>query len=231
MFKRLILVLILSLAPAQLLRAQEHTEKPTALPSGEIGKGTPVEAKSTHGATVHDAEGDEKVDLLPNPHDPQTWWQSLWVIIIFLVLLAVLYPTAWKSVLAGLKAREDKIRKDIADAEAARVKAETALKDYTAKLAAAENSAREIINKAGTDAEAVAAQIRARSQAEVEEMKEKALKDIEAAKSTALREIYDQTAELATNVAEKILRRNLNANDQRDLVAQSLDQLQDVSKN
>ena len=226
MFKRLILVLILSLAPAPLLRAQEHAEKPTVLPSGEVGKSTPIEAKSGHGE-----DGEKKAELLSDPTDPQTWYQALWVIIIFLVLLAILYPTAWKSVLAGLKAREDKIRKDIADAEAARVKAEATLKDYTGKLAAAENSAREIVSKAMNDAEAAAAQIRARSQSEVEEMKEKAIKDIEAAKSTALREIYDQTAELATSVAEKILRRNLNANDQRDLVAQSLDQLQGVSKN
>ena len=234
MFKRLILVLILSLAPAAMLRAQEHVEKPTVLPAGETGKGTPVEAKGAHAA--HPAAGTagdhhEPAELLPDPTKAETWWQALWVVIIFLVLIAVLYPTAWKNVLAGLKARESKIRKDIADAEAASAKAQATLKEYSAKLAAAEASAREIISKAMSDAEAAAAQIKARNQAEAEELKEKAIKDIEAAKNTALREIYDQTAELATSVAEKILRRNLNANDQRDLVAQSLDQLQSVGKN
>jgi F-type H+-transporting ATPase subunit b len=221
MFKRLILVLILSIAPATAWAADEIGKVPAP---GEIQ----VEPDRAIGAPE---AGHEKKELLPNPASSETWWQALWVVIIFLVLLAVLYPTAWKNVLAGLKAREERIRKDIADAEAASARAQATLRDYTAKLAAAEASAREIIAKAGTDAEAAAAQIRARSQAEAEEIKERALKDIEAAKNTAVREVYDQTAELATQVAEKILRRNLNANDQRDLVAQSLEQLQKVSKN
>ncbi|HLL91094.1 MAG TPA: hypothetical protein VK324_17475, partial [Tepidisphaeraceae bacterium] len=59
-----------------------------------------------------------------------------------------------------------------------------------------------------------------------EEAKERAMKDIDAARKDAVREVYEQTAVLATNVAEKILRRSLNAQDQRDLVDQSLNQLQ-----
>jgi len=150
---------------------------------------------------------------------------------IFAIMLIILYPTAWKNVLAGLKAREAKIRGDIANAEAARSKAEATLKEYTVKLQQTESTVRDMIAKAVTDAEATAASIRARGQAEAEEAKEKALKDIEAAKRTALREVYDQTATLATSVAEKILRRNLNVDDQRDLVARSLEQLQTVNKN
>ena len=53
--------------------------------------------------------------------------------------------TAWKNVLAGLKAREDRIRKDIADAEATRVKAEATLKKYADELATAEAKVRDII--------------------------------------------------------------------------------------
>ena len=50
-------------------------------------------------------------------------------------------------------------------------------------------------------------------------------------RNEALREVYEQAANLATNVAEKILRRNLNAADQRDLVNASLEQLQTAAKN
>ena len=231
MFKRLILVMILSLAPAAMLRAADE-HKPVEASKAELGKlGDAAKAADPHAEAGEGPHGHAKPPLLPDPTSSETWWQALWVVIIFLVMLAILYPTAWKNVLAGLKARESKIRKDIADAEAASSKAQATLKEYSAKLAAAEASAREIISKAMADAEAAGAQIKARNQAEAEELKEKAIKDIEAAKNTALREIYDQTAELATSVAEKILRRNLNANDQRDLVAQSLDQLQSVGKN
>jgi F-type H+-transporting ATPase subunit b len=153
---------------------------------------------------------------------------ALWVLIIFLGVVIILYKGAWKNVLAGLKAREDRIRTAIADADAARSKGEAALKEFNAQLAAAEGQAREILSKATLEAEKLAVGIRTRAQQEAEEMKEKALKDIESSKRAALTEIYEQTASLATSVAEKILRRNLNADDQRDLVRQSLDELQAV---
>ena len=70
-----------------------------------------------------------------------------------------------------------------------------------------------------------------KAQQEAEESKEHATREIEAAKQTALTEIYAQTANLATSIAEKIIRRNLNADDQRDLVDQSLKQLQSVGHN
>jgi F-type H+-transporting ATPase subunit b len=150
----------------------------------------------------------------------------LWVLIIFIAVAIILYKKAWKNVLVGLKGREERIRKDIADAEAARLKAEATLEEFNKQLATAEQKATELLNKAAANAEALATQIRARAQQEAEETRERALKDIEAARDQALSEIYSQAADLATRVAEKILRRNLNADDQRELVNQSLQELQ-----
>lgn len=155
----------------------------------------------------------------------------VWVLAIFIVVAVILYQKAWKNVLAGLKAREDRIRKAIADAEAARQKAEQSLKEYNAQLASAEEKVRDLISKATGDAERLAAQIRAHAQQEAEEIKERALRDIETARKQAVTDLYQQAADLATNVAEKILRRNLNADDQRDLVNQSIEQFEKVGKN
>lgn len=149
-------------------------------------------------------------------------------IVIFVLLVAVLGKYAWGPILSGLKAREEKIRKDIAEAEAARAKAEATLREYNRQLETAEQKVRDLLNQAATDAEKLAAQIRTRAQHEAEETRERALKDIEAARQQALAEIYEQTADLATKVAEKILRRNINADDQRELVSQSLQELQTV---
>jgi F-type H+-transporting ATPase subunit b len=156
---------------------------------------------------------------------------AIWVLAIFLVVAIILYNTAWKNVLVGLKAREDRIRNDIADAEAARVKAEDTLRQYDSRLADAEQKVRDILEKAAIDAEKIGTSIRMKAQEESEEAKERATKEIEAAKQTALTEIYEQTANLATSVAEKIIRRNLNPDDQRDLVNQSLQQLKGVGQN
>ena len=188
-------------------------------------------AAATHDAANHDAGAHEKGEIMPEATRSDSIFQALWVIAIFLIMLAILYPTAWKNVLAGLKKREERIRKDIADAEAARLRSESTLKEYNAQLAAAEARGRENLNKATTDAEALATNIRNRAQQESEEIKDLATKDIEAARAQAVADVHRQAAELATLVAEKILRRNLNTSDQEDLVRQSLDQMQTVSKN
>lgn len=155
----------------------------------------------------------------------------IWVLAIFVVVATILYQKAWKNVLSGLKAREERIRKAISDAEAQRAAAEQLLKDHQAQLAAAGEKVRDLIAKATADGETLAAKIRTRAQQEAEEIKEKALREIDAARTSAIGEIYQQAAALATNVAEKILRRNLNPDDQRDLVNQSIEQFSKVGKN
>jgi len=191
------------LAPAQLLMAAEE---------------------ATGGAA-----GEYKGELVPKSLDNEVILQAIWVIVIFAILLAILYQTAWKNVLAGLKKREERIRKDIADAEAARSRAETTLKQYNQQLATAEGQVREMLAKAAGEAEKIGAGIRMRAQQESEEVKERALRDIDASRKQALSEIYEQTANISTQIAEKILRRNLNADDQRDLVNESLKQLQSLN--
>jgi F-type H+-transporting ATPase subunit b len=196
-------------------------------------------ADDEHGATTATAahashEGaatGEHEELMPDPMRGTTFASALWVIAIFLIVLAILYPTAWKNVMAGLRAREQKIRSDIADAEAARGKAEATLREYNAQLATAEQRVRDMITAATADGERMATQIRARGEQEAQEIKERATTEIEAAKKQAIVEIYDQAAALATGVAEKILRRNLNPEDQRDLVSRSLDQVQNIKDN
>jgi len=182
------------------------------------------------GATAGHEEGEKPALVSDLFHDRAAQLQAVWTVIIFLVLLAVLYPTAWKSVLKGLKAREERIRNDIAEAEAARAKAEATLREYNTQLAGAESRVRDMLNSATKDGERIATEIRMRAQSEAEEAKKRATRDIETAKQQALAEIYQTAAELSTSIAEKILRRNINAEDQKDLVKRSLDELQTVHR-
>ncbi|HEY7090988.1 MAG TPA: F0F1 ATP synthase subunit B [Tepidisphaeraceae bacterium] len=175
------------------------------------------------------AEHEATPPLLPtNAHEAEEYFltPAIWTLVIFVVMLAILYPTAWKKVLAGLKAREKRIRDDIANAEAARAKAEATLKEYNVKLSAAEDRIRQMLSQATVDGEKIATNIRMKAQQDSEEIKERAQKDIESAKNSAISEIYSQAAELSTSIAAKILKRNLNPDDQKDLVKESLAQLQ-----
>jgi F-type H+-transporting ATPase subunit b len=185
-------------------------------------------APGTHGEGGH-GEGEPKANLLRPANESLI--TAITTLIVFLILVAVLGKFAWGPIAGGLKAREDKIRKDIADAEAARAKAEATLREYNTKLAAAESQIREMLSKATADAEKIATNIRARAQVESEEIKERANKDIESARDQAIGQIHNEAVNLATNIAEKILHRNLNPDDQRDLLARSLEQLQTIGRN
>jgi F-type H+-transporting ATPase subunit b len=172
------------------------------------------------------AEGADKPGLLD-----LNLGSIIWVLVIFIILVVILYRTAWKNVLAGLTAREQRIRNDIAQAELARQKAEETLAKYNKQLADAEARVRDVLEKARVDAEQIANGVRVRAQEDAQSIREKAEHEIERAKNDAIAQIYEQTAVLATSVAEKILRRSLNPDDQRDLVTRSLDQLQSLGNN
>src|SRR3954451_23401665 len=196
-------------------RAGENT------PAGHGGAAAEHGTAAEHGeAPLLPATGEQAKEYFLAP--------AIWTIVIFTIMLAILYPTAWKNVLAGLKKREQRIRQDIADAEASRAKAEATLREYNNQLAAAEGRVREMLTKAQTDGEKLATNIRMQAQKEAKEAKDRATRDIKASKNAALVEIRRETAELATSIASKILRRNLNPDDQRDLVRESLVQLQTI---
>src|SRR5204863_166279 len=106
MTRRVILTLAMAAALASwraTAAAQQHKVDVETRTTAADHAGAPAE----HGGAAGGHEGGDhkKYELLPDPSDAQTWYSALWVLIIFLVLLAVLYPTAWKNVLAGLKAR------------------------------------------------------------------------------------------------------------------------------
>src|SRR5687767_14499660 len=59
---------------------------------------------------------------------------SITTLLIFCILIAVLGKFAWAPIVSGLRKREEKIRKEIADAEAARERAEQTLREYNTRL-------------------------------------------------------------------------------------------------
>lgn len=149
----------------------------------------------------------------------------IWNLLMFLILLGVLWVFVWPKILEGLRAREEKQRTDLATAQAKAQEAEAALTQRQAELAAAQQDAQALIEQAKKDAEQFAAKIKSDASSEIEAMKNRAASEIQAAKDQALDEIYAQTAELSTQIASRILKREINAEDQQQLVSDSLAEL------
>jgi F-type H+-transporting ATPase subunit b len=157
--------------------------------------------------------------------DPSNWLPGVTALIVFLIAFGFLYVKVWPMIVKGLDARENKIRSEIAAAEAAREQAKAALAEYKDNLAKAREEAGAMIAKARSDAKAVADELRSRNEAELVEMKQRATKDIETAKQAAIGALHAEASNLAVAIAGKILQREINSKDQQMLVDQSIREL------
>jgi len=146
-------------------------------------------------------------------------------IVVFVIAFLILKSKVWPRITAGLDERDNKIRGEIKAAEDAREQANAALREYEESLAAARKEASEMIAKAKASAKAAADELRQRNEDDLAEMKQRASKEIDAAKHAAINEIHAEAATLATQVAGKILQREINADDQQRLVEESLREL------
>lgn len=156
--------------------------------------------------------------------------EYIWTLAIFLGLLFLLVRFVWPVILKGLQDREQKIRADLADAEKARDEAQQTLGQYRQQLAEARREAQKLIDDSRLEAERAAARIKEGAQADISQMRQRAQAEITNAKEQAIAEIYEQTAVLATHVAGQILHREINADDQRDLVERSLSKFAEASQ-
>lgn len=186
----------------------------------------PPEADAAHAADAGHEDGHGEVNPIPSPAAGII--TSLTTFLIFVGLIVILSKYAWGPIVAGLKAREDKIRADIESAERARAQADEARRQFEQQLATAEERVRQMLARAQSDGQQLATRIRTQAQEEAEEIKQKAIHEIEQSQREAVEEIRGYAATLATSVAEKILRREVSREDQKRLVEESLEEFQAV---
>jgi F-type H+-transporting ATPase subunit b len=150
---------------------------------------------------------------------------ALWTLVIFLIVVGVLGKFAWRPILTGLQNREKFIRDSLEQARAEREKAEARLKEYTDKLDAARGEATAIVEEARRDADAVRRRIEEEANAEAAKIVERAKREIGLARESAIKELYSVTAHLSTEVASKILAREITASDHERLIRDSIARL------
>jgi F-type H+-transporting ATPase subunit b len=213
MFKRFLVTSVLSLS---LLAAFSPR---TAWASDE------PEHATTHGEdkAAGDAHGDghaEKPALLD--------WDigtAFWSIVVFGILLAILRKAAWNPILTGLQGREKYIRDTIADAKREREDSGRVLQEYTDKLNHAREEATAIVEEGRRDAEEVRKRIQAEAKKEADAIVARAKRDIELARDDAVKKLYSETVLLATNVAGKIVRKDLSKGDHAGLLDEALSEM------
>ncbi|MCH7591221.1 MAG: F0F1 ATP synthase subunit B [Planctomycetes bacterium] len=154
-----------------------------------------------------------------------------WSLLTFFMVLVVLGKFAWKPMLGALQSREDFIRSSLEQAKADREAAEGRLKEYEAKLTAARQEATEIVEEGRRDAETVKHKIEDDAKASAAAMLDRAKREISIATDTAVKELYDVTGKLATDMASRIISKEINAQDHERLIAESIRELSTAGGN
>jgi F-type H+-transporting ATPase subunit b len=147
---------------------------------------------------------------------------AIWTIVVFLLLLLVLRRYAWTPILRGLEQREKNIQSAIEDAKKAREEAAQMRQQYQQEIARANDEARRIRDEARHAAERMGAEFVAKGKAELQAERERLHHELDTSRDQALQQIWIQAAELATLISAKAVRRQLNADDHRRLLDESL---------
>ena len=156
---------------------------------------------------------------------------AVWTLVIFVLVIVVLGKFAWTPLLEALQKREDFIRDSLEEAKDDRLAAEAQLKEYEAKLATAQGEATEIIEEAKRDAETLRTRLEEKAREESENILDRARREIDIAKQSAVKELYSTSAQLATDIAGRVLQRELTPADHERLIQESIGELENLEKN
>jgi F-type H+-transporting ATPase subunit b len=147
---------------------------------------------------------------------------AIWTAVVFLGLLAVLWKFAWKPIAEGLDKRENHVADQIAQAEASNQKAKDILASYEQKLVDAKNEVRGILEQGRKHAEKLGQEMIDKAKAEAQAEQQRAVRQIEAATDAAIQGLADRSAELAVDLAGKIVQAKLKPADHTRLIEQAV---------
>lgn len=150
---------------------------------------------------------------------------AVWSLVTFVVYVLVLKKAAWGPLIQGLDTREGRMKQQLADAEAARVKAEAMLADHAKKLDKVQDEVKEILAEARRDAEHTKQDIVAAANKEAEATRKRAIDDIERARDLAMKDLFDFVSSNVIGATERVLGRALSGDDQNRLVQEALTQI------
>lgn len=159
-----------------------------------------------------------------NPILPATG-EIIWSLASFLVLIVILAKVAFPPVKRIMVARTEKIRDDLDGAALARAEAERLVHEKEVQLEDAKRQATRIIEDAKVTAEAVREDLIRRAGVEVEELKARAEEALLAERERVVAELRSEVSGLAIDVAEKILRSELDRSEIDPLVGGFLSDL------
>jgi F-type H+-transporting ATPase subunit b len=192
-----------------------------AQPDGAETEAADAHADHAAGAHAHEIGHGNATHLLEDPTEFRTDL-AIYTFVVFLLLLAILSMAAWPKISTALADREKRIEAAIADALAKQEEGKRLLAEHEAKLASAAGEVRAMLEEARRDADATRDQIVADARVAAAQERDRAVREIDTAASHAMKNIAESSANLAVELAGKVIRESINPAKQQELVRVAL---------
>lgn len=165
--------------------------------------------------------------LLAAGEDAMDWRAdtALWAIVVFLSLFFILKSKAWPLVLEGLQKREETIRSSLEEAKKTRDEMAKMQAEFKKELSEAHQQIPALMEEARKKGDAMVAQKLAEATAKIQADQERFRHEMEIAKDQAIKELWEQAAQLATLISAKAIGRSLNEEDHRRLLDEAIKEM------
>tara|TARA_Y100000590_G_scaffold407873_3_gene498540 strand:+ start:4602 stop:5171 length:570 start_codon:yes stop_codon:yes gene_type:complete len=154
---------------------------------------------------------------------------TLWTIVTFLVLLFVLKWKAWGPLMDALDARSQQIEESLSKAEKVTAEAEEQAAKNEEILQKARKEAQDIVANARDAGDKLKLKLESDGKEQYENMLEKAQEQINSEKQKALSEIKNTVVDVALKASEKIIKRNLNNDDNKKMIEETVEEFKQIN--
>lgn len=155
------------------------------------------------------------------------FFTALFTLLNFLAVFFVLKHFLFQPVMKLIKDRQDEIDGMYADADQAKESAQALQAEYEQKLSVAAETSERLVKEAMARGQSKEEEIIRQANAEASAIMDKAAADIAQEKKKAINDAKDEISGMAMAIAEKVVGRQLNAQDQDKLFDEFLNELGD----
>ena len=148
-----------------------------------------------------------------------TFADSLWTLIAFLLLLAILSKVAWRPLVNQLQVRQDYIKQQIETAENTKRHADNLLDQY-------KQQGVEIVNKLTAQAQLLEKEMIDKTGQEIAQMKRQAQADVEYARVAASQQMWQEAGGMLLSLSSKIVGRTITHEDNQRFLCEAIKKLE-----
>ena len=154
-------------------------------------------------------------------------WTALFTLLNFLLVFFVGKKFLWKPVMQMIQDRQKEIDDMYTEADTSRNNAKALEQEYKEKLSAATETGERIVKEAVARGQSREEEIIRNANQEASSILEKASRDIAQEKKKAINDAKNEISGLAVAIAGKVMERQINEDDQKQLIDRFIDELGD----